>query len=207
MEAEFNVIVTDNFSTPGPGAYNIAPRRKVKGATISPRYHKAEDRCDGSLVALPSSVGKVPRISMGARPKDPKKFVTPGPSYIPPSFGSKSPRIAFPTAKPSKNRTRSPGPADYKPKTVAIGDIPRQASIPHSARSTIFNDVKTNQAPIYSPRYDKVMKNDPSYSIAHRPHPKEGYSEGSELVPPKSTLVGKQTAFPRANRRVKVDHH
>ena len=181
MESEFNIYyVGASRPTPGPGAYKI-PSTFGAGpkSTISPRYHKRQKKDDTALIAVPSTFGQVPKISLGYRPHEPKHESTPGPDYVPPVFGSDSPRysIKAPKMKKKFKRRDTPGPASYNVQHTFGQDAPK-IGFSNANRKTIF-DKKLNGGPVYAPKYDKVMKSSPRYSIGEKPYDKHTFPEAS----------------------------
>ena len=207
MEAEFNVYrVGPPDMNPGPAAYYTGGDmyRPNKGVTISPRLSMQNNQTNGRYVSLPSTIGQGPKISLGSRFKEVKpKFIPPGPTYVPPAFGSKCPRFSFPKAKPRKIKP-TPGPATYKVRYPSLVDSNHECTIPHSPRQSSFPKSQ-NDAMILSPRYDKVQKKAPSYPIAQKPKPPKIEPSG-EYIAPRSTLSKQGIDFASSSNRAPVFH-
>ena len=189
--------------SPGPGQYQIHRPTHPKGGTISPRFRKHTTTDDPAIVALPSFIGKGPKVSMSFRPKDPPAFHTPGPSYVPPPFGSNSRAHGFSpiTFKKKRKANQSPGPASYSPRYYHMGDTVRSASIPRSSQRLVFAAKKDFNTPVYSPRYDKVAVSSPAYSIQHKNYKKTQASDGDFLPGPPKFQTNNYGHFARSGRK------
>ena len=208
MEAEFNIYrVGPAEKNPGPAAYDIrgSMYQPNKGVAISPRLNRQNNQTNGNYVSLPSTIGQGPKISFGYRSKELKKFIPPGPSYVPPAFGSKCPRYPFPKAPVKRDYGCGPGPAGYSVRYPSLVDSNHECTIPRSPRRTSFLKSDTNGAPLLSPRYDKVQKKAPTYPIAHKPKPRKIESSG-EYVAPQSTLTKHGYDFSASSSRAPVFH-
>jgi len=206
MESEFNVIlIGSDKPTPSPQDY-VYPSSfgKVPPIKIANKYTPKSELISPSLPNLSQSLCKGPKICIHHRPRAPEPFDTPGPNYIPPSFGKYSPRIGFTRARRAEKVNISPGPCDYVYKNNNFGSGPSKTSI-HSGISV--NHWKTSDSPgpgAYSVKYERIIAKAPSYSIANRT---ESIQEptSARLVAPRSTLNGPRWSIPKSGR-TKIMH-
>ena len=168
--------------TPGPGAYmppsmfgNESPKYTIKN-----RYKDRPNTTDGSFQNIPSTIGTGHKYSFGVRPKDSNKFVPPGPSYIPPAFGTDAHKSSFHSRGYEKKQESTPGP-------VAFDDPTRKQSPRYTMRPRIFMKDNDNCSPgpgKYNPDYDKVLPGTRKSTITSRhPGPKAEVTPGPYDVP------------------------
>ncbi|EAY10013.1 hypothetical protein TVAG_128220 [Trichomonas vaginalis G3] len=209
MEAEFNIYFLGNTgSTPGPSDYS--PTYKFtdkKGISISPRYMKNPKPYDPPLAALPTTIGKGPKVSIGSKYKEPKNLQTPGPNYVPPDFGQVN-GVKFPRAKKPKDKSiDSPSPQTYHfnyGTDIGVGRVP--ATIGNAPRKNLFNgDPDTPSAGNYSPRFEFQSKHarSPRPTIGYR-WPEKKVQSSSEYHAAPSTLSPRGYVFGRAGRTLIV---
>lgn len=189
--------------TPGPGAYmppssfgNESPRYSIKN-----RYPQKQYNTDGSYQAYPSTIGTGRKYSFGVRPKDLEKPVTPGPSYVPPAFGSDGQKSSFHAKQHSRKVESSPGPLTYE-------DATRSQSPRYSMKARQFpkNDGEScSPGPgKYLPDYDKVLPGTRKTAFTSRhPDPKRESTPGPYYVPYPNDA--KQTSFHRKRYEPKPD--
>lgn len=154
------VHLPSNYETsPGPAAYEqkstfgkdsrsstILPRREIKNTAIN----------DAPFQMIPSSFGQGTKWSFRGRPKSPRTDSTPGPDYVPQSFGSGSKTSTFHIRPPEiRDRHQSPGPGAYQvPSSIGNGHK-------FSMKARVFpKDGPENAGPgpsSYMPNYDAVL--------------------------------------------------
>ena len=156
---------------PGPADYEIksklgdSPRFTLKGRNDIPDRPNA-----AGYVSLPTCVGEGHKFSLSGRPHPLAAFNTPGPAYVPPSFGSQAKKstLHLRTDELPDDRLRNPGPGAYENKHRAIGsDSPR-----FSLRSRQKDDV-VSRSPgpaAYHPAYEKVQRSPHVPTLHIRPN-------------------------------------
>ena len=184
------------YRSPGPAAYHISRKFKGKCPPIKMKgRHKLEQEPNKApYYNIPSSLGKVPKITMHARIEDKQRFVPPGPSYVPPKFGSDACKVGIaPPRKPvdktrivkgdngkmqpmkRRNPDETPGPG---PGTFNIRDRTFEANGKTGTKIKGHHDFNYNTGyspgpAAYKPRYEKVMPSAPKISFHIKAQPKE----------------------------------
>ncbi|OHT08261.1 hypothetical protein TRFO_23273 [Tritrichomonas foetus] len=201
--------------TPGPGKYNTRPKFKGQTAPIKMkgRHELPTDTNKAPYYNLPSTVGNTTKINMHSRTETRASYVTPGPSYVPPAFGSDARKVGISppvfntrSSKSSSSRrsastalgrrrnpdeTPGPGPGKYSTRT--------EPSTAHGVRIKGSHDFRyqNTDSPgpaAYKPRYEKVIPSAPKYGIKGRHNPKDrestpGYRNlGSTLGGPRYSM-------------------
>lgn len=209
---------------PGPGTYNTRPdfQEQTPAIKMKGRHSLAQFKNDAPYYNIPTSIGKTTKINMHTRSETKSKFVTPGPSYMPPAFGSDARKIGIspPVFHTSKTRrsassarssstalgkrrnpddTPGPGPGKYSTRSELGG-----AKTSHGVRikgSHNFNYL-TADSPgpaAYKPKYEKVLPSAPKYGMKGRHKAKEpevtpGYRNlGSTLGGPRYSMKARAT--------------
>ena len=144
------------LQTPGPGAYmppssfgNDSPRYSIKN-----RYKDKKTESNGSYQAIPSSVGAGPKWTLGVKHKEFEAMKTPGPLYMPPAFGSDSPKISFHQRRYEKKQESTPGPLTYEDPTLKTS--PRY-TMQHRAYPKNEGESCSPGPGKYHPDYDSVL--------------------------------------------------
>lgn len=206
--------------TPGPGKYNT--RRDLEGQVpvirMKGRHNLAQEPNKAPYYNIGSNIGKTTKITMHGRSDTKPKFTPPGPSYIPPSFGSDAKKIGIspPVFNTSKSRRsasaaggrgatslgkrrnpdETPGPGPGKYSTREEFGVPKSAQGVRIKGTHNFKYL-TADSPgpaAYKPRYEKVMKAAPKYKMKGRPKAKDpevtaGYRNiGSTLGGPRFSM-------------------
>lgn len=183
------------YASPGPAYYNVprkfsnqCPPIKMKG-----RHKLEQEPNKAPYYNIPSSLGKVPKVTLHGRTDEKNKFVVPGPTYVPPKFGADAYKIGIapPRKRPDKNRkckgedgkmtplgrrnpdaTPGPGPAfnirghDF--------DANGRAGTAIKGHHDFKYDQTVSPGPArYKPRYDKVLPQAPKIGFHDRPKAKE----------------------------------
>ena len=204
--------------SPGPAAYNIS--RTLEGTVptikMKSRHSMNTESNNAPYYKIPSDFGKTPRIHMGTRSKLEGSFNPPGPSYVPPPFGSdarghsfsgptkadaasQKPRKSVKSARRSKDCTLGPGPGAYNTRGddfVANGKRGIRISGFHNFG---FDDQHNPGPGTYRPRTDKILPSAPRYTIKGRNSSKRhevtpGYRNiGSTLGGPRFTMKARAT--------------
>ncbi|KAK8887625.1 Outer dense fiber protein 3-like protein 2 [Tritrichomonas musculus] len=205
---------------PGPGKYNTRPEFEGQTPVIrmKGRHSLAQETNNAPYYNLPSSIGKTTKINMHGKSDTKNKFTPPGPSYIPPAFGSDAKKIGIspPVFNTSKSRRsassassrgatslgrrrnpdETPGPGPGKYSTRAEFGVPKSS---HGVRIKGTHDFRylTADSPgpaAYKPKYEKVMPAAPKYKMKARPKAKDpevtaGYRNiGSTLGGPRFSM-------------------
>ena len=197
-------LTTKNAQSPSPANYTIkstfgheSPRFTIKG--------RGSLKVDVNKVGYdysPNTIGTGLKKSLSSRPRDRNIDPTPGPSYMPPPFGSSSPRISFHGKIPVKMAlgTDSPGPGKYD--TMTKSTSPRY-SISHRT----FEDVQPDGPGPgkYSPDYEKVMPNAPGTHIRPKvQEPKKMITPGPYDIP--HQLDTRSSVFHRRAKELAKDN-
>ena len=205
MEAQYNItVVGDRTPLPGPADYSVSRAfTDKKGVSISPRYYQRQRVLDPMYHDLGTYMGKGPKVTIGPRTKIPTQEPPPGPTYVPPKFGSDVPGVKFPrTKKPKDKANGNPGPQDYKVKYDTDLGLKgaTQASIGNAKRPPIFTgDPTTPSAANYNPKFDITQPSSPRPVIGHKyREPKKDRT--GEYIAPRSTLSARGCVFGRAGR-------
>ena len=208
MEAEFNIqIVGDRTPLPGPADYTVSRAfTDGKGCSISPRYYQRRQVDDPNLYDLGTYMGKGPKIAIGPKTKIPGPDPGPGPTYIPPKFGSDVAGVKFPRQKKPKDKANgNPGPQDYRCKyDTDLGLKACQASIGNAKRPPIFQgDPTTPGSGAYNPKFDYTVPRSPRPVRGHK-YKERAPDRTGEYIAPKSTLSARGCVFGRAGRTLIV---
>ena len=145
-------------TTPGPGAY-MPPSDFGKAPAFSIRKKLTEKTYvnDAGYQNLPSTVGQGRKSSLYSRHDLKDKNITPGPTYVPPRFGSDGHTSAFHMrTRRSEPGPVSPGPGAYDNRSSSsIGSGPR-----FTLKARLFPPEEgKNEGPgsgAYMPDYDAV---------------------------------------------------
>ena len=184
-------------TTPGPGAYNpsdatlkVGPKFTFKGR------HETSTRPDTAQYRLlPSTIGQGPKISLGSRHAERNSENTPGPSYIPPSFGSNARKSSM-GMRHKELRSSSadfPGPGAYSIPERFARDARKSSLHSRTMDSFTIGDVSPGPAQ-YTPDYSSQKPRAPSATMHIRtklPQPEQtpGYYDlGSTLKGPSFTI-------------------
>lgn len=213
------------MASPGPAAYDID--RELKGAVpvikMKGRHDLPKDKTDVPYYNTRTSIDKVTPIKMHGRTKMHQPEATPGPTYIPPAFGSDARKVGFaapdfgkkPRASSARRKTRASGTALGR--RGASDETPGPGPGAYSTRGRDFEARGTKGVQIkgshdlrlantespgpgtYVPQYDKVMPSAPKYGIRGRAKEKRqdvtpGYRNlGSTLSGPRYSMKARAT--------------
>ncbi|KAH0795980.1 hypothetical protein GPJ56_000048 [Histomonas meleagridis] len=188
--------------TPGPAYYNVkrkfkkqCPAIKIKG-----RHFEKQDVNKAPYYNIPSSFGKVAKIGMHTRTEIKPGFQPPGPSYIPPPFGSDARKISM-TPTVTKKRYQIPRNSSMTKAEIAKIEAEESSRVPngtpgpgpgaYSTRDHTFDangkrgcsiighhdfnfDQTCSPGPgRYAPRYDAVLPQAPKVKFHNRPKERE----------------------------------
>lgn len=196
-------------ATPGPAAYDISTKLETTPIKMKGRKQEKVVYDDVRLVNLPSSFGKVPKITISGRsPGITDKFVTPGPNYMPPAFGTGSRHHQFGTHNGIKTRpktaldramTPGPGPAGYDVKEHTFDANGKKGIKMKGFHNFNYAETASPGPGAYHPRYESVLATAPKPVFHIRPKAKDpepgvGYKElGSTLTGPAYTMKRRAT--------------
>ena len=147
------------FSGPGPAAYetSVPIGSDARKFTMRPRIEIKNKVKGVPYYAYKSSFGEGPKPSFHGRPQEKKAEATPGPSYMPPPFGSDTKKFSFGNRRDVSKRATSaqtPGPGAYQvPSSFGNG---RKFTM----KGRDFPPEKLNDNPgpaQYAPDYQKLM--------------------------------------------------
>ena len=186
-------------ATPGPGAYNPSLASTMKNTpsyTMKSRHDPPSSSINTAPYHnIPSTIGVGPRISLGSRREVRTTQETPGPSYVPPSFGSDAKKLTFGGGRYLQSRSGdsdTPGPGAYMvPSTFGREGIRSSMHSRHAEPNT------ANASPgpgAYYPDYNFTKPRAPSASMhirtrMNQPESTPGYYDiGSTLTVPKFTI-------------------
>lgn len=108
--------VTEKDWVPGPAQYHV-PGDFGNGLKYSIGHRQTSKSARGpGYENIPTTIGEGLKYSLSSRPKDQNKFVTPAPTYVPPSIGTGAPSSSFHQRTGGSARSVSPGPKyDVRP--------------------------------------------------------------------------------------------
>ncbi|OHS95425.1 hypothetical protein TRFO_10588 [Tritrichomonas foetus] len=209
-------------ASPGPAHYNV--KRKFNGKQCPPikmkgRHSITSHLVDAPYYNLPSTIGKVTAIGLHGRTELRASAETPGPTYIPPSFGSGARKISFPAPQSSlkkrvpksdgaasslsrrRNPDETPGPG---PGTYVIRDKSFEANgkMGYTIKGSHDFHYANTSSPgpgAYAPKFTAVLPSVPKIGFHDRPKEKDpavtpGYRElGSTLTGPSFTMKARAT--------------
>jgi hypothetical protein len=183
--------VSKSMSNPSPGPAFYHVTQTLEGACppifMKGRHSLPSSYTDVQLYNLPTTIGRVPRVSLHGRTDIKTKFQTPGPSYCPPSFGSGARKCSFPPVtfgiKPhgaegkagsvlggikDPSATPGPGPAAF---LLRDKSFDANGQVGYTIKGCHALDLGPNEAPgpgAYAPRFNAVMKTAPKIAFHDR---------------------------------------
>ena len=194
-------------STPGPAAYNIASTFDTTPIHMKGRPIQRRSMDDRRLLSLPSTLGNVTKITLHGRPEyNPDKFNTPGPSYVPDSFGKGSRYSTFgnlpgvkshPPSRMSMNPSFGPGPAAYNTYDHTFDGNGTRGIKMKGTHNFQYAKTDSPGPGAYAPRFNSVLSEAPKPVFHIRPKLKDpdpgvGYKQlGSTLTGPSFTMKGR----------------
>jgi hypothetical protein len=179
--------------SPGPAFYKVS--RKFKGRCppilMKGRHSLPTDYTDVQLYDLPTTLGRGPKVTLHGRPEVRPAIETPGPSYIPPAFGSGARRSGiapplsslFPAAKVrtggegastslgrarNPNETLGPGPGARMLRDQSFDATGR---VGFTIKGQHDFQYETSESPgpgRYAPNFRAVMPSAPRIAFHHR---------------------------------------
>lgn len=218
MEKEYIAHVTGamkKWPSPGPAAYKISRKFKGKCPAIKMRSRREEKKevLKAPYYNVKGKFGDVPKVNMHVRTQEKEKWTPPGPSYVPPAFGSDAHKIGISPPAATKVRVRTadgtgtslgrrrnpdatpgPGPGMYLTRTHEWDADGRRGCSILGHRD--FNyDKKHSPGPgAYTPKFDKILPQSPKTNIRPKhgkkdPESTPGYRNlGSTLGGPSYTM-------------------
>lgn len=128
---------------PGPADYSTSGTTGAGSPSysIKQKYPEREDLIAQPYVNLPTTVGESPRYTIRPLTESPPPFATPGPSYIPPSFGN-----------------------NYLRRTNGTMQL-RSLSVDSHQKSYVSNSYDPNGPAAYDTRYRPNDKRAPAFRI------------------------------------------
>ncbi|OHT01264.1 hypothetical protein TRFO_31975 [Tritrichomonas foetus] len=121
-------------------------------------------------LAIPSTIGEGPKISMSSRHPEAKGPTTPGPEYIPPNIGEDASKIAMSFRHNNEKPNTNPGPGTYTINPRFAVDANK-----YTIKNRNFTEhPNTNPAPdAYSPDYNVTKESPKKISIHIKPGEKK----------------------------------
>jgi hypothetical protein len=161
-----------------------------------------------TMLNLPSTLGNVPKISLGGRCDGGRdKFVTPGPSYIPKTFGHDARYSTFgnlpgikskPPSRLTMSTSFSPGPAAYNTFDHTFDASGEKGIKMKGCHNFSYNNLHNPGPGRYAPRYNSVLASAPKPTFHIRPKDKDpepgvGFKDlGSTLGGPSFTMKARR---------------
>lgn len=205
--------------SPGPGSYNTnttllddVPIIKMKS-----RHSLHTESNNAPYYYSKSNFGQTSPIRMRSRHLPQQSWTTPGPSYIPPPFGSQSPGYSFgsPSKKfsiekdkqsqthhkrnHSKKFNSGPGPGDYNLRGDDFAGNGKHGIKISGSRDFAFQNNHTPGPAAYKPRSDAILPSSPKYTIQHK------LSSKRDEVTPGYRNLGSTLGEPRFSIKTRVD--
>lgn len=180
-------------SSPGPAYYNISDESLHRPPPIIFRGRRSQQQGDINTAPyynLKSTFGNAPSATLHGRPEIKSKDYTPGPTYVPPLFGSNcrthsfaSPSVAagkqnfpVPKGKPadyihkSRNLDATPGPGPAYCVRDKSFDATGNQGVKISGHHDFQYLINSSPGPgTYKPHYDAVLPSAPKYGFHNRP--------------------------------------
>lgn len=175
-------------ASPGPAKYGVVKEFAGRTAPIKMRGRTelSKEVLKPPYYKLKSTLGDVPKISIGPRCDTSLRFVPPGPSYVPPAFGSGARKVSMSPApayrivlkngttvkRKDKNETPGPGPGRYliREKTFD-GDGKKGIKITGAHNFALGGPYSPGPA-AYKPNLNGVYPQAPKISFHIRPETK-----------------------------------
>ena len=195
-------------SSPGPAAYNISSSLECPPIKMRGRSTKREESDTRTMLNLPSTIGNVPKITLAGRTEGGRdKFVTPGPTYIPKTFGYGARYSTFgnlpgikskPPSRMTMNPSFSPGPAAYNTYDHTFDGKGDKGIKMKGAHNFDYGNQHIPGPGRYAPRYNSVLATAPKPVFHIRPKEKEpdpgvGFKDlGSTLGGPAFTMKARR---------------
>lgn len=191
---------------PGPGKYEPEKhyQRDTPAYSLRSRINTPTDVIRAPYQQIPSKIGEGYKYSLGCKPNELKGFVTPGPNYQPPKFGSDSIKCSL-SSRHERKRDISkepPGPGQYQIE-------PPNDGRKWTMKARNFRDTEKHDGPgsgAYMPNYERVLPSVRRNQILERITPKKeapgpGYYDlGSTFSGPKITIGRKESLAVRPGR-------
>lgn len=166
---------------PGPADYTTSGKTgsTTPSYTIKQKYPEREDLIAQPYVNLPTTIGESPRYTIRPQTDLPPSFATPGPSYIPPSFGNNYLRRTNGTLQTRSlsidshqksfvtNSYEPNGPAAYDTRNRPNDKRAPAFRIGEGKSSSWLKINDTPGAPSYRPNNDISKPSQPKYTISN----------------------------------------
>lgn len=144
---------------PGPGKYDVKHDlgKDAPSFTIRSRIEQNKKPLAVPYQAIPSTIGDGPKPSLHGRYDLKNKESTPGPNYVPPSFGKETKASSlYSRREPKKSQDQVPGPGQY-PIQSTVG-----AGKKYSMKARQFppdeRGVSASPGPAYLPNFQDQPK-------------------------------------------------
>jgi hypothetical protein len=165
------VYKVDGFQTPGPGSY-VPPSDfgQATAWTIKHKYPATLRTNRAGSDQLPSTVGTGRKYSLSSRHAEPKNDV-PGPTYVPPDFGSRAKTSAFHQriGHWGIRDPVGPGPGKYQTRTAGMDGVKYTLKARQFPANT--GGPAGPGGGQYIPDYDRVLPKSPVPAIHERHRP------------------------------------
>lgn len=189
--------ITESVKTksPGPAAYKIkrSMKKDVPPIKMKGRHSLQQDINKAPYYNVGSSFGKTTPIKMHGRTPMKEREVTPGPSYVPPPFGSTSRKVGFASHSVSyprpkttgggrgddggtrlgkrrnKDATPGPGPGAYSTRCKDFDEEGKKGIAISGSHNFSFGSGASPGPAAYKPKYDKILPAAPKYGFHDRP--------------------------------------
>lgn len=205
--------------SPGPAYYNI--KRKFNGKQCPPikfkgRHSLNSNMVDAPFYNLPSTIGKVAPITLHGKTEVKSSYSTPGPTYLPPTFGSDARKIgmrppisslkkrypknegkggsATSLSMRSSDATPGPGPGIYMLRDHSFDATGKAGYSMKGCHDFHYANSISPGPCAYKPKYNSVLPSAPKIGFHDRPKDKgppitPGYRDlGSTLTGPSFTM-------------------
>jgi hypothetical protein len=164
--------------SPGPAFYNV--KRTMEGACptilMRGRHSLPSSYTDVQLYNLPTTIGKVTRITLHGRTEIRPTFRTPGPSYMPPTFGSAARKCGFPPISfgprirraKDPSETPGPGPAAFMLRDKSFDAAGNAGYTIKGCHDFGFVNTESPGPGRYAPKFDAVLRTGPKIAFHDR---------------------------------------
>lgn len=203
-------VSKNKMVNPGPGAYAMKSTFGTEGikSSFGGRPKDKETQSSAGYENIGSTIGQGPKWSFHGRPKErASSSLSPGPDYVPPSFGKNAQKSAFHGyVKETKTSDITPGPGEYQIKSTL-----NTKSKAFSIKGRVFPPDEVGKSdspgPKFNPNYKFVLPSTKAYQYHQKIETKEKIdpSPGPGQYTIQRKLAGSAMSFHGYHREPKKD--
>lgn len=203
-------VSKNKMVNPGPGEYAMKSTFGTEGikSSFGGRPRDKEVQSSAGYENIGSTIGQGPKWSFHGRPKErASSSQSPGPDYVPPSFGMNGRKSAFHGyTKETKTSDITPGPGEYQIKSTL-----NTKSKAFSIKARVFPPDEVGKSvspgPKFNPNYKFVLPSTKAYQYHQKIETKEKVddSPGPGQYTIQRKLAGSAMSFHGYSRELKKD--